>query len=89
MREIYDWLENVMEDQLQLKEEFKSHIETSERELAEGKRPRVRQPLAARFRFITPDLTLASPSYPRKSEVVSNPELMKWVRVWKVSLTIE
>jgi hypothetical protein len=44
MRELHAWLENVMEDQLELKEEFKSKIESSERELAEGKRPRVHLP---------------------------------------------
>ncbi|HEX3797564.1 MAG TPA: hypothetical protein VH413_02590 [Verrucomicrobiae bacterium] len=43
MREIHDWLENFMEDQLELKEEFKGQIETSEREMTEGKRPRLRQ----------------------------------------------
>jgi hypothetical protein len=44
MREIYEWLENAMEDQLVLKEGFEAQIKISERELAQGKRPRTRQP---------------------------------------------
>ncbi|HZQ47069.1 MAG TPA: hypothetical protein VFC07_08660 [Verrucomicrobiae bacterium] len=44
MREIHDWLENVLEDELELREEFKARIETSEREMQAGKQPRVRRP---------------------------------------------
>jgi hypothetical protein len=44
MFEIHEWLENMLEDQLELKEEFKARIETSEREMQQGKRPRLRQP---------------------------------------------
>ncbi len=44
MREVYEWLENTLEDQLELKEDFKAKIEISERELARGERPRTRQP---------------------------------------------
>ncbi|HWF20078.1 MAG TPA: hypothetical protein VG754_12470 [Verrucomicrobiae bacterium] len=44
MQEIHDWLENVLEDQLEMREEFKAQIEASKREMKEGKRPRVRQP---------------------------------------------
>ena len=44
MREVHEWLENMLEDQLVLREEFKSQIETSEREMKQGKRPRTRQP---------------------------------------------
>ncbi|HZV34599.1 MAG TPA: hypothetical protein VFB72_08475 [Verrucomicrobiae bacterium] len=44
MQEIHEWLENVLEDQLEMREEFKAQIEASEREMKEGKRPRVRQP---------------------------------------------
>lgn len=32
-REIRDWLENMLEDQLELREEFKSKIEQSERDM--------------------------------------------------------
>jgi hypothetical protein len=32
MQELRDWLENVLEDQLELREEFKTKIEQSERD---------------------------------------------------------
>lgn len=44
MREIHEWLENMLEDDLELREEFKARIETSEQEMQQGKRPRLRQP---------------------------------------------
>ena len=44
MREIREWLENILEDQLAFKEEFQGQIERSEREMAQGQRPRVRKP---------------------------------------------
>jgi hypothetical protein len=40
MEEIRDWLENVLEDQLTLREDFVARIEKSEAEMAQGKRPR-------------------------------------------------
>ena len=42
MRLVRDWLENQLEDKLEMTSEFKGRIENSERERAEGKRPRVR-----------------------------------------------
>jgi hypothetical protein len=42
MRQIYEWLENLLEDQMEISEVFQQRIERSEREMAEGKRPRVR-----------------------------------------------
>lgn len=42
MRQVRDWLENQMEDQLEMTAGFKASIEHSEREMAEGRRPRVR-----------------------------------------------
>jgi hypothetical protein len=44
MRELYEWLENVLEDQLELTDEFAARIEQSEHEIAAGLRPRVRRP---------------------------------------------
>jgi hypothetical protein len=44
MREIRDWLENVLEDQLELREEFKAKIEQSERDMAAGRHSRIRRP---------------------------------------------
>lgn len=44
MQEIHEWLENVLEDQLEMRKEFKTQIEASQKEMKEGKRPRVRQP---------------------------------------------
>ena len=42
MRQVRDWLENQMEDQLEMTDGFKASIERSEREMTEGQRPRVR-----------------------------------------------
>jgi hypothetical protein len=39
MRQIYNWLENILEDQLEISEVFQERIERSEREMAQGKRP--------------------------------------------------
>jgi predicted outer membrane protein len=44
MRQVHEWLANVLEDQLEHSEEFKARIDRSEREMAEGKKPRLRQP---------------------------------------------
>ena len=44
MRQIYELLENVLEDQMEISEVFQGRIGRSEREMAEGKRPRVRRP---------------------------------------------
>jgi predicted transcriptional regulator len=38
-----DWLENLLEDRLELKDEFKAEIEAGEKDIAEG-RYRVRKP---------------------------------------------
>ena len=42
MRLVRDWLENQLEDQLQMTDEFKGRIESSERQMAEGQRLRIR-----------------------------------------------
>jgi formate dehydrogenase maturation protein FdhE len=34
-REVQEWLENLLEDRMELREEFKASIETSEREMAQ------------------------------------------------------
>jgi hypothetical protein len=44
MRQIYHWLEDILEDQLEVSEIFQERIERSEREMAEGKQLRVRRP---------------------------------------------
>jgi hypothetical protein len=44
MQEIRDWLENLLEDQLELREEFKLKIEQSERDMAAGRHSRIRRP---------------------------------------------
>ncbi len=41
--ELRDWLENLLEDRLELKEEFKAEIAAGQKDLAAGKY-RVRQP---------------------------------------------
>lgn len=42
MRLVRDWLENQLEDRLQMTDEFKGQIEKSERQMASGQRPRTR-----------------------------------------------
>jgi hypothetical protein len=42
MRLVRDWLENQLEDRLEMTDEFKGRIKSSEREMAEGQRPRTR-----------------------------------------------
>ena len=42
MRLVRDWLENQIEDRLEMTDAFKGRIESSERQQAEGQRPRTR-----------------------------------------------
>jgi hypothetical protein len=42
MRLVRDWVENQLEDRLEMTDEFKGRIESSERQMAEGQRPRTR-----------------------------------------------
>ncbi len=42
MRLVRDWLENQLEDRLEMTDEFKGRIKSSEREMAKGQRPRTR-----------------------------------------------
>ncbi len=42
MRRVRDWLENQLEDRLEMTDDFKGQIESSERQMAEGRRPRTR-----------------------------------------------
>lgn len=42
MRLVRDWLENQLEDRLPMTDEFMGRINRSEREKAEGQRPRTR-----------------------------------------------
>ena len=44
LRQVRDWLDNLIEDDLGFTPEFEAAIQQSERELAEGLRPRTRQP---------------------------------------------
>ncbi len=42
MRQVHEWLENLIEDQLEVTDEFNTGIEQAEQELAQGLKPRVR-----------------------------------------------
>ena len=44
LREVREWLDDLIEDELEFTPEFESAIRQSEREMAAGLRPRVRQP---------------------------------------------
>ena len=44
LREVRDWLDDLIEDDLEFTPEFESAIQQSEREMAKGLRPRTRQP---------------------------------------------
>jgi len=41
--QLRDWLENLLDDRLELKEEFKAEIESGKKDIAEG-RYRIRKP---------------------------------------------
>ena len=44
MQAIRDWLENLLEDQLEVSDEFKSKIARAKQEIAAGTHSRIRQP---------------------------------------------
>ena len=44
LREVCEWLENFLEDRLEMTNEFKAGIEDSKKLFASGVKPRVRQP---------------------------------------------
>ena len=44
MLQVHDWLENILEDQVTMADEFKARIERSEFKMNSGQQPRVRQP---------------------------------------------
>jgi len=44
LKRVKDWLDDFVEDRLEFREEFEAAIQESEREMADGLRPRVRQP---------------------------------------------
>ena len=44
LRQVRNWLDDLIEDELEFTTEFESAIRQSERELAKGLRPRTRQP---------------------------------------------
>ena len=47
MRQIRDWLDDLLEDQLEFTDEFEAEIQQSERDMAAGKPSRKRDPMAA------------------------------------------
>lgn len=44
LRQVRDWLNDLIEDNLEFTPEFESTIQQSEREMAKALRPRTRQP---------------------------------------------
>lgn len=44
LRQIRDWLDDVIEDELEFAPEFEQSIQQAERDMAEGKTARVREP---------------------------------------------
>ena len=46
LRQIRDWLDDVIEDELEFTPEFEQSIQRAERDIAEGKSARVREPEA-------------------------------------------
>jgi hypothetical protein len=44
LRQVRDWLDEMIEDRLEFTPEFESAIQQSEREMARDLRPRTRQP---------------------------------------------
>jgi hypothetical protein len=48
LKRIRDWLDDLVEDRLEFREDFEVAIRDAEREMAAGLRPRVRKPEGAR-----------------------------------------
>jgi hypothetical protein len=44
LKRVRDWLDDFVEDRLEFREDFEAAIQESEREMAAGLRPRVRNP---------------------------------------------
>ena len=44
LKRVRDWLDDFVEDRLEFREDFEAAIQGSEREMAAGLRPRVRNP---------------------------------------------
>jgi len=44
LRQIREWLDDFIEDELEFTPEFENSIQRSERDMAAGKAPRVRRP---------------------------------------------
>ena len=44
LQQVHEWLEDFIEEQMEFTPKFEAEIRASERELAAGLRPRVRQP---------------------------------------------
>ena len=44
LKRVRDWLDDFVEDRLEVREDFEAAIQESEREMAVGLRPRVRMP---------------------------------------------
>ncbi|MFZ1219606.1 MAG: hypothetical protein WAO00_09950 [Chthoniobacterales bacterium] len=44
LRQIRDWLDNLIEDEMEFTPEFEHSIQQAERDLAEGRSARVREP---------------------------------------------
>ena len=47
LRQIREWLDDLIEDELEFTAEFENSIQRSEREMAAGKAARVREPKGA------------------------------------------
>jgi hypothetical protein len=43
LRQVREWLDNIIEDELEFTSEFEHSIQQAERDMAEGKAPRVRE----------------------------------------------
>lgn len=90
-RALHDWLENLLEDRLELKDEFKAEIETGIQDVAEG-RYRTRQPWilpgARRHRFTRLSLTADFSACPVASSNSSNARLTSSARTCGISHTI-
>jgi len=44
LRQVREWLDNVIEDEMEFTPEFESAVEQAERDMANGKSTRVREP---------------------------------------------
>lgn len=86
LRAVRDWLDDFIEDQLEVSQEFKTQVRRAQQALAEGVYSRTRQPeiasCAPRCRFTPGTSTLTSFDCPQRSKRGFKLPLTDWGWPW-------